>query len=161
MGFFGSGGHGRRNSLSFWKLCLRTAILVFFGVMGVMNTSAETVSAQEQVFASERAFAKTMASRDLSVFSQFLSEEAVFFADAKILRGRKEVTQGWAPFFSGPQAPFSWEPDQVEVLDSGGLALSTGLVKDSAGKTIARFNSIWRLESPNIWRVVFDKGSPP
>jgi len=41
------------------------------------------------------------------------------------------------------------------------LALSTGLVRDPSGKTVARFNSIWRLEAPNRWRVVFDKGSPP
>ena len=33
--------------------------------------------------------------------------------------------------------------------------------KNAAGKIVARFNSIWRLEAPNRWRVVFDKGSPP
>jgi hypothetical protein len=26
---------------------------------------------------------------------------------------------------------------------------------------IARFNSIWRLEAPGRWRVIFDNGSPP
>ena len=65
------------------------------------------------------------------------------------------------PYFATPEAPFSWEPDQVEVLESGTLALSTGPVRDPAGVVIARFNSIWRLEAANRWRVVFDKGSPP
>jgi hypothetical protein len=71
------------------------------------------------------------------------------------------VIAGWAPYFVGAQAPFSWKPDQVEVLASGTLALSTGPVRDPSGQVIARFNSIWRLEAPNRWRVVFDKGSPP
>jgi hypothetical protein len=38
--------------------------------------------------------------------------------------------------------------------------VSTGLVRDPGGKVIGRFNSIWRLEPPGEWCVVFDKGSP-
>lgn len=57
--------------------------------------------------------------------------------------------------------PVPWAPDQVEVLASGTLALSTGPVHDTSGKVIGRFNSVWRLESDGLWRVVFDKGSPP
>jgi ketosteroid isomerase-like protein len=139
---------------------LRALTLFMLGTLAAMPTSAEPVSPKEQVFAAERAFARTMAERDFKAFSGHLSNEAVFFGGAKTLRGKQQVTEGWAPFFAGEQAPFSWEPDQVEVLESGNLALSTGLVKDPAGKVIARFNSIWRLEAPNVWRVVFDKGSP-
>jgi ketosteroid isomerase-like protein len=46
------------------------------------------------------------------------------------------------------------------VLDSGGLALSTGPVHDPEGHQIGTFNSIWRRESDGSWRVVFDKGCP-
>ena len=126
----------------------------------VMNSTAETLSQQEQVLAAERAFARTMANRDLKAFAQFLSAEAIFFGGGKTLRGRSAVADGWAPFFSGTDAPFSWEPDQVEVLEAGGLALSTGPVRAPDGKVVGRFNSIWRQEAPGVWRVVFDKGSP-
>jgi ketosteroid isomerase-like protein len=118
-------------------------------------------AAQQQVFAAERAFARTMADRDAQAFARFLAEEAIFFNGPTALRGKSQVVSSWARFFEGKAAPFSWEPDQVEVLDSGDLALSTGLVRDPDGKVIARFNSIWRLESQGVWRVVFDKGSPP
>lgn len=118
-------------------------------------------SATEQVWAAEQAFARTMAERDVKAFARFLSEEAVFFAGTTALRGKDKVIEGWSAFFTGSAAPFSWEPDQVEVLESGTLAISTGPVRDPTGKVIARFNSIWRLEAGNIWRVVFDKGSPP
>lgn len=135
-------------------------LALLLGAFLIMHSNATPLSAKEQVFAAERAFAQSMADRDLKAFSRHLSDEAVFFDGAKALRGKQEVTDGWAPSFAGAQAPFSWEPDQVEVLASGSLALSTGLVKDPGGKVIARFNSIWRMEAPNAWRVVFDKGSP-
>ena len=117
-------------------------------------------SPSEQVFAVERAFAKTMADRDLQAFSSFLSDEAVFFAGTRALRGKVEVAEAWQAYFTDPTPPFSWEPDQVEVLESGDLALSTGPVRDPTGQVVARFTSIWRLEAPGIWRIVFDKGSP-
>ncbi|MEO7009328.1 MAG: nuclear transport factor 2 family protein [Caldimonas sp.] len=111
--------------------------------------------------ASELAFASAMKERDLRAFGEFVADEAVFFSGATALRGKSAILEGWKPFFDGPAAPFSWEPDQIEVLESGTLALSTGPVRDPTGKVIARFNSIWRLEGPNRWRVVFDKGGPP
>ena len=116
---------------------------------------------QAEVSAAERAFARSMADRDLSAFGQHLSAQAVFFAGAgQVLRGKAAVIAGWAGYFQGPQAPFSWDPDQVEVLPDGSLAHSSGLVRNQAGEPVARFNSVWRQESPGVWRVVFDKGSP-
>jgi hypothetical protein len=61
--------------------------------------------------------------------------------------------------FEDPAAPFSWEPETVEVLDSGKLALSSGPVLNSEGKVFAIFTSIWRLEAPGEWRIIFDKGN--
>jgi len=101
-----------------------------------------------------------MADRDLSAFATHVSEEAVFFDAAGVLRGKTEVLASWSRFFKGETAPFSWEPDRVEVLQSGTLALSTGLVRDPGGKVIGRFNSVWRREAAGVWRVIFDKGSP-
>jgi ketosteroid isomerase-like protein len=122
---------------------------------------AAQASPQDQVFAAERAFAKAMADRDLPAFSVSIADEAIFFTRAAPLRGKPEVVASWSRFFEGARAPFSWEPDRVEVLSSGTLALSTGLVRDPDGKVIGRFNSVWRQEAPGVWRVVFDKGSPP
>jgi ketosteroid isomerase-like protein len=113
-----------------------------------------------EVLAAERAFARTMADRDLKAFSTFVADEAVFFAGDQPLRGRQAIVAAWARYFEGPQPPFSWEPELVEVLDSGLLALSSGPVRNPAGQVVARFNSIWRLEPDGRWRVVFDKGSP-
>ena len=143
-----------------YRIRAMAATASILGAFFAMPTVAEPESAREQVWAAENAFAQTMRERNLEAFGDFIADEAVFFAGTTVLRGRSKVIEGWAQYFNGPEAPFSWEPDQVEVLESGSLALSTGPVRDPAGKVVARFNSIWRLESPNFWKVVFDKGSP-
>jgi ketosteroid isomerase-like protein len=112
---------------------------------------------QRQVQATEVAFAKTMADRNHEAFSSFLSEEAVFLSGSEVLRGKAQVAQGWKSLFESPEAPFSWEPEKIEVLDSGKLALSTGPVHQG-GKLVGTFTSIWRLEAPGRWRIVFDTG---
>ena len=115
---------------------------------------------QQQVMETERAFARTMVERDHAAFTRYLSEEAVFFAEETPTAGRDAIATTWRPFFEGDTAPFTWEPDRVEVLASGDLALSTGPVRDAEGRVVGRFNSIWRREGNGRWRVVFDKGSP-
>jgi ketosteroid isomerase-like protein len=101
-----------------------------------------------------------MADRDARAFAGFISEEAVFFSGPTPLHGKKEVVDWWERYYRAPEAPFSWEPADVVVLASGTLALSSGPVRDTQGKLIGRFTSIWRLEARGQWRVVFDKGSP-
>ena len=146
----------------FASLASRCAVLLALTGIASMPLAASTpASAHAEVWAAELAFAQSMADRDLAAFGQLVAEEAIFFAGTTALRGKSKVIEAWAAFFKDPLPPFSWEPDQVEVLDSGNLALSTGPVRDPSGKVIARFNSIWRLESVGKWRVVFDKGSPP
>jgi ketosteroid isomerase-like protein len=122
------------------------------------DTPSVQQNLQQQVAMTERAFAKTMADRDLAAFGRFISQEAVFVSGAKSLRGRQQVIDGWRKLYEGPSAPFSWEPKTVEVLGSGQLALSSGPVHDAAGKLVGKYTSIWRLEAPNTWRIVFDSG---
>jgi len=122
------------------------------------SRASDVAALREQVFATERAFAKTMADRDFAAFTSFLSEEAVFFSGSTPLRGKAQVAARWKRFFEAKEAPFSWEPANVEVLDSGTLALSSGPVRDPVGKQFAIFTSVWRQEAPGTWRIVLDKG---
>ena len=114
---------------------------------------------QRQVADTERAFAKTMADRDHAAFASFLSDETIFLSGARALRGKQQVADAWKRYYDGPAAPFSWQPEAVEVLDSGTLALSSGPVHNPQGKLVATFTSIWRLEAPGTWRILFDKGN--
>ncbi len=146
----------------FKSVKLAYLIMLMSSLAGLIKPGyAETTSSvQQQVWQAELAFARTMAARDLQGFSNYIAEEAIFFNGNVVLRGKAKVVAQWASYFKEKDAPFSWQPDQVEVLDSAKLALSTGLVRDTQGKVFARFNSVWRLEADGKWRVVFDKGSP-
>ena len=124
-------------------------------------TSGDAEALRQQVFATERAFARTMADRDVAAFAGFVSTEAIFFTGPTPLRGKAAVVERWKRYFEAKEAPFSWEPAQVEVLASGTLALSTGPVFDPAGKRIGTFTSIWRQETAGTWRIVLDNGEEP
>jgi ketosteroid isomerase-like protein len=120
----------------------------------------DVAALEQQVADTERAFAKTMADRDHAAFARFLAEDTVFFSGPTPLRGKAAVAAQWKRFYEQPAAPFSWQPDRVAALASGTLALSSGPVFDPSGRCIGRFSSIWRLEAPGVWRIVFDKGGP-
>ena len=137
------------------------SVLLAGGLAGGGTWSAEPVEAlASKVRARETAFAKTMADRDHAAFATFVAEEALFLGRS-VLRGRPAVAAGWKAYFEGDKAPFSWQPDRVEVVDSGTLAFSTGPVFDPGGKRVGTFNSTWRLEKDGEWRVVLDSGCPP
>lgn len=141
------------------KFLILPLIVLLLNACATMNDpkpSMETL--KSQVAATERAFAKTMADRDLAAFKRFLSQETIFFSGPKPLRGPDAVADWWKRWYEKPQAPFSWEPKDVEVLDSGTLALSSGPVFDPQGKRIATFTSVWRQEAPGVWRIILDKG---
>ena len=127
-------------------------------LLSSVHAQPDLVVLREQVLSAERAFARSMADRDFDAFGRHVSDQAVFFGGSGPLRGKAAVLASWRRFFEGPQAPFSWEPDQVEVLADGQLAHSSGPVRDPGGKLIARFNSVWRQDAPGVWRVVFDRG---
>ena len=129
-------------------------------IVGCATTLPQALpeDARQEVMAAEQAFAQTMADRDHQAFASFVANDAIFFGGPEPLRGKQRVVDGWAPFFEGSDAPFSWEPAEVEVLASGTLALSSGPVRNADGELVARFTSIWQREADGTWRVVFDKG---
>ncbi|WP_461094536.1 YybH family protein [Spirosoma gilvum] len=125
-----------------------------------LGQTLPTPGNEKQVRDTELAFAASMHDRNFTSFLTFVSDEAIFISDGKILRGKQEISASWQPFFRESQAPFSWSPQTVVVLESGKLALSSGTVRNSSGQRIAYFSSIWRLEAPDTWRIIFDQGTP-
>jgi ketosteroid isomerase-like protein len=111
----------------------------------------------QQVRDAENAFAATMAARDYKAFATFIAEDAVFFGQTAS-RGKAAVVESWKGLYEKPEAPFSWRSEEVQVLDSGKLAHSSGPVFNPKGERVATFNSVWRRESDGSWKVVFDKG---
>jgi ketosteroid isomerase-like protein len=142
--------------LSIGVMCVSLLILAVTSAARPSNADLK-----RQVADAERALAATMRARDHGAFTAFLADEAVFLSGAAALRGRSAVAAGWRACYDGPRAPFSWAPDQVEVVDSGTLAYTGGPVRDAGGKPVGRFDAIWRLEAPGRWKIVFERSDPP
>ncbi|MCX6628531.1 MAG: nuclear transport factor 2 family protein [Candidatus Solibacter sp.] len=137
-----------------WTFC---AAMLFAAGAASAETNAEL---REQVRQTEIAFAKTMADRNPAAFATFLASETIFMSGARVTRGAAQVAERWKAFFEGAQAPFSWAPETVEVLDSGTLAMSSGPVRDASGKRTGTFNSVWRREAGGKWKIILDNGCP-
>jgi ketosteroid isomerase-like protein len=100
-----------------------------------------------------------MADRDHAAFVRFLADDTIWLGRT-VLRGKQQVADAWKRFYEGKEAPFSWEPERVEVNDAGTLGISVGPVRDPAGKRVGTYNSIWR-RGPDGWKIIFDTGCPP
>lgn len=100
---------------------------------------------REEVRRTEIAFARTMADRDFAAFQRLIADDVVWLGST-LMRGKQQVAEGWKRFYEEKDAPFSWEPEQVEVNNSGTLGVSTWPVRDPEGRRIGTYNSIWRRE---------------
>ena len=141
------------------KRAVATIALTLLAAPAGAESNAEL---REQVRSTEVAFAESMADRDLATFRSFLAEDTVFFGRGDVtMRGKAAVEAVWKRYFEGAEAPFSWAPETVEVLDSGDIAFSSGPVRSPEGERSGTFNSVWRRERDGRWRIVFDKGCPP
>lgn len=141
---------------------MNAAVAVALALGAAMHAAAQAPdldALRRQVADTERAFARSMAERNHAAFTALLSEQAIFWSHG-VLQGKAAVAAAWKPFFEGPKAPFSWEPDDVQVLADGTLAHSTGPVRNPEGQVVSRFASVWRQEAPGVWRIVFDRGQP-
>jgi ketosteroid isomerase-like protein len=140
-------------------LILAATMVLVFPPLAAAKT-VDVAALEADLRATETAFAKSMADRDLKAFSTFIAEDAVFFGANEALRGREAIAAGWARFFQDKAAPFAWAPQDVFVLSSGQLGLSSGPVYGPDGTQVSFFNSTWRREPDGRWLVVLDRGCP-
>ena len=137
-------------------------MLVASAFVGTAYGEGVDVAALEaEVRATETAFAKTMADRDHAAFTKFLAPETIFFGGSGATRTASAVAAAWKPYFEGEKAPFSWAPEEVAVLETGDLALSSGPVYAPDGSRAGTFTSVWRHQADGSWKIVLDKGCPP
>ncbi len=139
---------------------LVVAALVVAAIVSGTEPATTHSSPEAELRAAETAFAKTMADRDHKAFMSFLDAETIFFSPGEI-RGSSAVAAAWKPYFEAEGAPFSWQPKDVAVLDSGDLGLSSGPVLAPDGTRVGTFNSVWRRQEDGSWKIIFDRGCPP
>jgi len=113
----------------------------------------------------EIAFSLSVENQDPAAFKLFIDADARFVGSS-ISRGPHEVAEAWSVFFTDDGPRIKWRPQFVEVLEDGQLALSRGpyrmISHDPEGKATeywGTFNSVWRRQDDDSWKVVFDAGN--
>ena len=114
----------------------------------------------------EIGFSKAAERRDVGAFVAFVDDDARFVGRT-VMRGPRDILEAWSRFFEDDGPTIKWRPRFVEVLEDGKLALTRGpyrlIDRDADGAKVERwgtFNSVWRKQDDETWRVVFDAGSP-
>jgi ketosteroid isomerase-like protein len=133
--------------------------------MSSLSTPATAQAPLDSLVASERAFAALSVAKGMKeAFLAYLSEEAILFRP-RVVNGRKDWESRPAS-----AATLMWEPSFAEVASSGDFGYTTGPwefhpAPDTAGTPAppeaylyGQFNSIWRREKGNKWRVIADIG---
>jgi len=139
---------------------VRLLVLLVLDLVAIPAMASESMAQlTEEVRATEIAFARTLADRDVKTFVSMIAPDVIWLGETP-LRGPDEVLKSWQKFFDAQKAPFSWAPEIVEVQEGGKLALSTGPVFNPEGKRVATYTSIWRREASGKWLIIFDRGSP-
>ncbi len=145
--------HNRRTAI-----LLGTAALPLASAASSGKAPTSLDEARNQVRQAEQGFAAAMAARDLPAFASFIAEDAVFIGGGRPLRGKAAILATWQEFFKASVAPFSWQPEIVEVAASGSLGYSEGPVTSRDGSSALRYFSTWQLQPTGRWLVVFDNG---
>ena len=118
------------------------------------------------VFASELAFARSVAEHDAAAFAAHVAPDAAFAAGApRPQRGREAIVAAWGPIIRGEGIRLEWYPVRTTVV--GDIAWSTGpaLAETREAGVVkygrSTFQSVWRRMPDGGWQVVFDGGTPP
>jgi ketosteroid isomerase-like protein len=143
-----------------------TAVMLLFPVSWVVAEDPEQL--RQQVRAADVAFDRAAGGRDLERFASLIAEDAVFYG-SKTLRGRDQVVAGWSPLFAeDTSTTLRWQPEVVEVSESGDLGYTTGpyvltTVAEDGRPQVSHgtYVTIWRRSQGGAWQAVLDIGTTP
>src|SRR5262245_24741214 len=137
----------------------RHPLVSVYLIILVFALPAAATDRAEEVRATEIAFAKAFADRDVKKFFSYLADDAQFLGRRNTIDGKQEVIVGSSEFFKAAVAPFRWQPERVVTNAAGDLGFSSGPVFDEAGAQIGTFTSTWVRQPDGSWKILFDGGS--
>jgi ketosteroid isomerase-like protein len=148
------------------------AFAALLACLSVLSTQAgrpvaqsDPVTARCEVWDSELAFAKSIATHDAAAFAALVHPQAAFGVSRKPTLGREAIVREWQGLIDGSALKLEWYPDVVTLGGDGRIAYSSGpaLYQDphTGAYRHGRFGSVWQRDEDGTWRVVFDDGLKP
>jgi uncharacterized protein (TIGR02246 family) len=122
----------------------------------------------EKLMQTSREWSQIVSTADVEKTLSYWADDAVVMsAGQPILKGKKEIRKMVEESFKTPGFKISWEPQSVEVSQSGDMAYliekETMSMNDSTGKTITLHSkgvTVWRKQTDGSWKNVADVSTP-
>jgi len=122
----------------------------------------------EKIMQLSKEWAQTVATKDVEKIIDYWADDAFVMQEGHApLKGKQAIRQMVEESFKIPGFQINWQPQIVEVSDSGDMAymIENAQVSftDSTGKAITMYNkavSIWRKQPDGSWKNVVDISTP-
>jgi uncharacterized protein (TIGR02246 family) len=143
-------------------------ILLALTAISCKQQNVDTKSEGEKVMKLSKEWSEVASTRDVAKTLSYWAEDAfVMVAGQPPLKGKAAIQQMVEESFKMPGFRISWQPQTVEVSESGDMAYlienSQVSFTDSTGKQITLKNkavSIWRKQSDGSWKNAVDISTP-
>jgi uncharacterized protein (TIGR02246 family) len=122
----------------------------------------------EKIMQLSREWSQVASTRDIEKTVSYWANNAFVMSPGQApLNGKQSIRQMVTESFKTPGFQISWQPQNVEVSESGDMAYlienSQVSFTDSAGKPItinSKAVTIWRKQADGTWKNVVDISSP-
>ena len=144
------------------------SILLVLTWAGCSQPKVDKKAEGEKVMQLSKQWSEVAASGDIEKTVNYWAENAVMMsAGQPVLNGKQAIRQMVEESFKMPGFRISWQPQSVEVSESGDMAYiienSQVAFNDSTGNIITQNNkavSIWKKQSDGTWKNVVDISTP-
>lgn len=145
-----------------------TIILLAIVIYSCNEKKPDNKAEGEKVMQLSREWSQIASTGDVEKTAGYWADDALLIsAGQPTLEGKRAIRQMVEESYKIPGFRISWQPQRVEVSESGDMAYiienSQVSYNDSTGKTITQNNkavSIWRKQPDGTWKNVVDISTP-
>ena len=146
-------------------------LIVFVSILLLVSCAHQKVDKKaegEKIMQLSKEWSKIASEGDIEKTVQYWADDAVLMsADQPMLNGKQAIRKMVEESYKMPGFRISWQPQSVEVSESGDMAylLENSQISftDSTGHPIIINNkavSIWRKQADGSWKNVVDISTP-
>ena len=143
-------------------------LLLVLTIVGCNQQKVDTKSEGEKVMKLSQEWSEVVSTGDVDKIVSYWTDDAFLMsAGQPPLKGKPAIRQMVEASFKMPGFRISWQPQSVEVSESGDMAYiienSQISFTDSTGKTVNLKNkavSIWRRQPDGSWKNAVDISTP-
>ncbi|HEY5745529.1 MAG TPA: SgcJ/EcaC family oxidoreductase [Chryseolinea sp.] len=147
---------------------LLIAISLVLALTGCSRIAIDTKAEGEKLMQLSREWSQSASKHDVEKTLSYWADDATLIsAGDPMLKGKAAIRQMVEESFKDPSFQISWEPQQVEIAQSGELGYllekTTITANDSTGNPVTHlYNSVsvWKKQADGAWKNVVDILSP-